>query len=97
MSALLRDLKYRLQATRKTTEGASTRTATRSSRTSAPRCTFQERGQPVVSIDAKKKELVGDFKNGGREWQPEGQPEPVRVHDFPDKTSGKLRPTGCST
>ena len=39
-------------------------------------------GEPVISVDAKKKELVGDFKNAGREWQPEGEPEPVRVYDF---------------
>jgi DDE family transposase len=55
---------------------------------------FQERGQPVVSVDAKKKELVGDFKNGGREWQLTGQPEPVRVHDFQDQVLGKAGPFG---
>jgi hypothetical protein len=44
---------------------------------------FTRRGQPVISVDTKKKELVGDFKNGGREWQPTGEPERVRVHDFP--------------
>ena len=42
----------------------------------------QQRGQPVISVDTKKKELIGDFKNTGAEWQPEGQPEQVRVHDF---------------
>jgi hypothetical protein len=51
-------------------------------------------GQPVVSVDTKKKELVGDFKNGGREYQPAGQPEPVRVHDFMDKELGKAIPYG---
>jgi hypothetical protein len=51
-------------------------------------------GQPVVSVDAKKKELVGTFKNGGREWQPQGQPEQVNVHDFPDKQVGKAIPYG---
>jgi hypothetical protein len=51
-------------------------------------------GQPVVSVDAKKKELVGTFKNGGREWQPAGRPEPVNVHDFPDKQVGKAIPYG---
>ena len=55
---------------------------------------FLEAGQPVVSVDAKKKELVGPFKNGGREWQPQGQPEPVNVHDFPDKQVGKAIPSG---
>ena len=45
--------------------------------------------QPVISVDTKKKELVGDFKNAGREWQPTGEPERVRVHDFPDDAVGK--------
>ena len=57
---------------------------------------YLKQGEPVISVDTKKKELVGDFKNGGREWQPQGQPEPVRVHDFeirePDK--GKVAPYG---
>ncbi len=51
-------------------------------------------GQPVISVDAKKKELVGEFKNGGREYQPAGQPEQVNVHDFPDKELGKAIPYG---
>src|ERR1019366_6394219 len=51
-------------------------------------------GQPVVSVDAKKKELVGAFKNGGREYQPAGEPEQVNVHDFPDKELGKAIPYG---
>ena len=51
-------------------------------------------GQPVISVDAKKKELVGAFKNGGREYQPTGQPEQVNVHDFPDKQLGKAIPYG---
>jgi Rhodopirellula transposase DDE domain len=55
---------------------------------------FQERRQPVISVDTKKKELVGDFKNAGREWQPQGEPEEVRVHDFMDKTLGKAIPYG---
>jgi hypothetical protein len=50
--------------------------------------------QPVISVDTKKKELVGDFKNGGREWHPEGEPEIVRVHDFQDKELGKAIPYG---
>lgn len=45
---------------------------------------FQRQGQPVGSVDTKKKELVGQFRNSGREWQPRGQPERVKVHDFPD-------------
>ena len=54
----------------------------------------QARGAPVISVDTKKKELVGDFKNGGREWQPGGAPVPVRVHDFIDKDLGKAIPYG---
>ena len=50
--------------------------------------------QPVISVDTKKKELVGDFKNGGREWRPQGKPEEVRVHDFLDKKLGKAIPYG---
>jgi hypothetical protein len=57
---------------------------------------YLKRGEPVISVDTKKKELVGDFKNPGREWQTQGQPEAVRVHDFqirePDK--GKVAPYG---
>jgi hypothetical protein len=48
----------------------------------------------VISVDTKKKELVGDFKNSGREWRPQGQPVPVRVHDFKDKELGKAIPYG---
>jgi len=55
---------------------------------------FQKRAQPVISVDTKKKELVGDFKNGGREWRPRGTPEDVRVHDFQDKRLGKAIPYG---
>ena len=54
----------------------------------------QRWGQPVVSVDAKKKELVGRFRNGGREWQPSGQPEEVNVYDFIDKDLGKVIPYG---
>lgn len=52
------------------------------------------RGIPVISVDTKKKELVGNFKNGGREWQPEGEPELVDVHDFPNDAVGKAIPYG---
>ncbi len=55
---------------------------------------WQQRGQPVISVDTKKKELVGPFKNGGREWQPKGEPQQVRVHDFLDKELGKAIPYG---
>ena len=55
---------------------------------------FQRQRQPVVSVDTKKKELVGPFKNAGREWRPRGDPERVRVHDFPDSALGKAIPYG---
>jgi hypothetical protein len=55
---------------------------------------FLEQGLPVVSVDTKKKELVGEFKNSGREWQPKGQPEHVKVHDFPELKLGKAIPYG---
>jgi Rhodopirellula transposase DDE domain len=55
---------------------------------------FLKRRQPAISVDTKKKELVGDFKNGGREYRPKGRPEEVRVHDFVDKELGKAIPYG---
>jgi len=55
---------------------------------------FQRRGQPAVSVDTKKKELVGDFKNSGQEWRPRGEPEEVRVHDFRDPKMPKAIPYG---
>ena len=51
-------------------------------------------GEPAISVDTKKKELVGDFKNGGREYRPKGQPEPVRVHDFLIPELGRAAPYG---
>ena len=53
-----------------------------------------KQGQPVISVDTKKKELVGDFKNGGRELRPKGDPEPVRVHDFVIPELGRVTPYG---
>ena len=55
---------------------------------------FQDSKEPVISVDAKKKELVGDFKNAGREWMPKGKAEKVRGHDFEDKELGKVTPYG---
>jgi hypothetical protein len=54
----------------------------------------QEAGQPVISVDAKKKELVGAFRNGGRQWRPQGEPARVSTHDFPDLELGKAVPYG---
>ena len=55
---------------------------------------FQRRGQPAVSVDTKTKELVGEFKNAGREWRPKGEPVEVNVHDFPEPGMGKAIPYG---
>jgi len=95
VATLLKKQGYSLQGNRKTKEGTQhpdrdaqfehiNRTAKR----------FEQRGQPVISVDAKKKELVGPFKNGGCEWQPTGQPEEVKVHDFVDPELGKAIPYG---
>jgi hypothetical protein len=95
VAVLLRRLNYSLQANRKTREGAShpDRNA-QFEYINAQVCRFQKRGHPVVSVDTKKKELVGDFKNGGREYQPKGSPEEVGTHDFMDKELGKAIPYG---
>jgi len=86
---------YSLQSNRKTKEGEShpDRNAQFEFINLAVK-QFQQRGQPVISVDTKKKELVGPFKNWGREWQPKGEPEQVRVHDFLDKELGKAIPYG---
>jgi hypothetical protein len=95
VARLLRADGYSLQANRKTREGAShpDRNAQFEYLNGRVRA-FQRQGQPVISVDTKKKELVGDFKNGGREWQPQGQPQEVRTHDFQDKELGKAIPYG---
>ena len=54
----------------------------------------QAAGQPVISVDTKKKELVGDYKNGGTDYRPKGDPQRVNVHDFADKELGKAIPYG---
>lgn len=90
---LLAELDYSLQATRKTHEGGyqADRDA-QFSHIAATAAQYQTAGDPVVSVDTKKKELVGDFKNHGREWQPKGRPEDVRVYDFIDPQRGKVAP-----
>ena len=95
VAALLRQAGYSLQANRKTREGAShpDRNAQFEHINTSVR-SFHDRGQPAISVDTKKKELVGDFRNAGREWHPRGEPEEVRVHDFIDKTLGKAIPYG---
>ncbi len=91
----LKGQNFSLQANRKTREGAShpDRDAQFAYINDQVR-RFQRRGQPVISVDTKKKELVGDFKNGGREWRPRGQPQEVRVHDFRDPKVPKAIPYG---
>jgi hypothetical protein len=89
------DLDYGLQGLRKTREGSSHKDRDAQFQHINQQCqAFQQRSQPVISIDSKKKELVGNFKNGGREWHPKGEPEAVRVHDFEDKQKGKVTPHG---
>ena len=92
---LLNESGYSLQSNRKTLEGDShpDRNA-QFEFINASVKRFQQRGQPVISVDTKKKELVGAFKNGGREWQPKGEPEEVKVHDFLDPDLGKAIPYG---
>ena len=92
---LLSELDYSLQSTRKTREGAQHPDRDAQFAHIAKRVAqFQAAGQPVISVDTKKKELIGDFANGGREWHPKGQPEVVRVHDFADQHLGKVVPYG---
>ena len=95
VAELLHEMGYSLQANRKAREGVD-----------HPDRDIQFRyinnqmqktiasGEPAISVDTKKKELVGDFKNGGREWHPKGQPEEVRVHDFKIKELGRVAPYG---
>ncbi len=92
---LLKRLNFSLQANCKTREGANhpDRNA-QFEHINAEVKAFQAAGQPVISVDTKKKELVGDFGNGGRELRPKGQPEPVRVHDFAIPGLGKAVPYG---
>jgi transposase len=95
VAKLLRQLGYSLQANRKTKEGASH--PDRDAQFEHINATVKaalDSGQPAISVDTKKKELVGDFKNGGREWRPKGTPELVRTHDFKDKQLGKAIPYG---
>lgn len=95
VSELLGELGYSLQANRKTREGSEhEHRDAQFEHINQLVKESQRRGQPVISVDTKKKELVGNFKNGGREWQPQGQPDEVRTHDFPDRELGKVNPYG---
>jgi hypothetical protein len=92
---LLNALGYRLRSVRKSREGSAhpDRNA-QFEHINATATTFLRQGHPVISVDTKKKELVGDFANAGRERQPSGTPEVVRVHDFPSDAVGKAIPYG---
>jgi len=95
VGSLLKAAGYSLQSKRKTKEGDShpDRNAQfEYINTTVQR--FQQRGQPVISVDTKKKELIGLFRNGGQEWRSKGEPEEVKVHDFMDKQLGKAIPYG---
>lgn len=97
VAELLHDLNYSLQANQKTLEGSQHEDRNEQFEfINGKAQRYLKRGEPVISVDTKKKELVGDFKNAGQEWQIKGEPEAVRVHDFkieqPDK--GKVAPYG---
>jgi hypothetical protein len=95
VSAILHLRGYSLQSNRKTKEGGGHPDRDQQFEYINRRVRdFQRHGQPVISVDTKKKELIGDFKNGGREWRPGGCPEKVLVHDFKDKNLGKAIPYG---
>jgi hypothetical protein len=95
VAELLREQGYSLQVNFKTREGSDH--PDRNSQfefINGLARSFSDRDQPVISVDTKKKELVGDFKNAGSEWQPAGTPEEVQMHDFPDPRVGKAIPYG---
>jgi hypothetical protein len=95
VARLLHQMDYSLQANRKTKEGADHPDRDRQfEHINQQVLAFQKRGQPVISVDTKKKELIGDFKQPGRQWRPRGDPLKVRVHDFEDPQRGKGIPYG---
>jgi hypothetical protein len=92
---LLKQLGYSLQANAKDLEGKQHPDRDAQFRYLAEQSTgYLDAGDPVISIDTKKKEIVGQFRNGGQELSPKGEPEKVNVHDFPDKALGKVSPYG---
>jgi transposase len=95
VAKLLRRLGYSLQANRKTKEGSAHPDRDGQFRhINALATAALDAGQPLISVDTKKKELIGDFKNPGKEWRPKGDPVEVRCHDFKDKALGKVNPYG---
>ena len=95
VAALLKQAGFSLQANRKTREGTNhpDRNA-QFEHINKRALAMRRQDQPVISVDTKKKELVGEFKNAGQEWEPKGTPQQVNVHDFPDKNLGKAIPYG---
>jgi hypothetical protein len=92
----LRQMGYSMQLNQKTREGPQHRLRDRQFRhINRQVASFRRSGDPVLSVDAKKKELVGAFKNGGRTWRPKGNPHRVNVHDFPSLAEGKAIPYGA--
>ncbi len=92
---LLNQMGFSLQSTRKTREGGKHEDRdAQFAHIAKMVADYQAIGDPVISVDTKKKELIGDFKNAGREWQPVGTPEEVRVYDFIDPELGKVAPYG---
>ena len=92
---LLHELAYSLQSVRKSREGDNHPDRNEQfEHINATAASFLRRKQPVISVDTKKQELVGEFKNNGREWQPSGTPEQTLVHDFPQDAIGKAIPYG---
>ena len=95
VARLLREQGFSLQANSKTLEGADHPDRDAQFSYLNDQATDQlNTGDPVISVDTKKKELVGEYKNGGREWRPAGEPEKVKVHDFIDRQLGKANPYG---
>ena len=95
VTSLLRLAGYSLQSNRKTREGLSHPDRDAQFRYISQQARkFQRRGQPVISVDTKKKEIVGEFKNAGREWRRQGRPVEVAIHDFPDPAKGRAIPYG---
>jgi len=95
VAQLLNEAGYSLQGNRKTLEGTAHPDRNKQFEyINAKVKRFQQHGQPVISVDTKKKELVGPYKNNGREWQRKGEPERVDIHDFPDPGLGKVIPYG---
>jgi hypothetical protein len=92
---LLCEMGYQLAANRKSIEGGNNPDRnTQFEFINAQAAEFLRRGLPVISVDAKKKELIGNFKQNGQVWRPKGEPELVNVHDFPDGETGKAAPYG---